>query len=117
MALSKKKSRPITVDELGYRFQVSISKIDNDNNYQLNITAESDKGDGSVLVANGLLTRDFWADAPNLPPVESWNSTYPTVTPKHIANLIKKALESGWRADTPGPPFEFNINNVSLFGE
>ncbi len=117
MTFSKKKSRPITVDEKDYRFQISISKTDVDGHYRLNVSAQIASGDGSVLQAVGLVTRDFWIDAPDLPPAESWQSAYPAVTPKHIAILIKKGLEAGWQPDAAGPPCEFNIDNVSLFAK
>ncbi len=117
MTFNKKKTRPITVGEVDYRFGVSISKIDEGRDYRLNISVQKESGDGAILKAIGLLTRDFWSDAHDLPPVESWQSTYPTVTPKHIAVLIKKAIADGWQSDVAGPPYELALDNVSLFGE
>ena len=49
MALPKKKSRPITVNDNDYRYAISTTQIDDNWNFRLNLTVQSAKGEGSIL--------------------------------------------------------------------
>lgn len=58
MTLSIKKSRPITIDNYSYRYQISTTKIDIDGNYRLNLTIQTVEPVSNILLVKGLITRD-----------------------------------------------------------
>ena len=61
MALPKKKSRLITVNNIDFRYSISTSKIDIERALRLNLTIQIASGEGSILKADGIVTRDFYA--------------------------------------------------------
>lgn len=94
MALPKKKSRLITVKNIDYRYIVSLSKLDENYNYHLNLIVQNSSGEGCKLKTQGLVARDYWLDFPKIK--EPQEVIYPTLFPKHIAKIIGLALEKGW---------------------
>ncbi len=114
MALIKKKSRGITVNQNRYRYQISSTKIDHAGNYSLNLTVQVDDGFGSVLKVLGLLTRDYWLDFSEFG-VRLNKDHYPIITPKYVANVIKLALSQGWKPNNSGSSFELEITNDDFF--
>lgn len=114
MTLTKKKSRGISVNDERYRFQVSSTKTDNEGNYSLNLTIQSEENKGSALKVHGLVTRNFWLDFPDFG-TEVKKEEYPVITPKHISNIIKLALNQGWEPNSPGAVFEITVKNEQIF--
>lgn len=113
MSLSKKKSRPITVNGEPFRFQVSTSKLDENFNFSLNLTVLRDISHGKSLQVKGLITRDFWLDFSDGFGYEV--EKYPVIKPVHIAGLIQKAIEIGWDSSPNGKSLVLMITNDEFF--
>ena len=112
MALSKKKSRPITVDGEAYRYQISTSKRDTEKVWELNITIEKSGCNKGFLTIKGLWTRDWWLDFSDKP---SWNENeYPVIKPKHISWFISEAKNLGWLAESDKNEFILSVSNNKL---
>ena len=106
MSLSKKKSRPIKVDNLDYRYIISTTRIDEDSNYKLNVTIQIAEGQGAVLSIKGLVTRDFWLDFSDVPRnIEN----YPVILPSHIEKFIRKGIKEGWSPQNKDSNFSLKI--------
>ena len=113
MALAKNKSRNITVDQIHYRYTVSITWKEN-GVFQFNITVQSTQGNGSKLLLKGLVTRDFWLDFSDVVHHEKlYPSSYPVITPRHIEYFIKKARKEGWDTRSKGT-FILKVSNEAL---
>jgi hypothetical protein len=110
MTLPKKHSRPLVVSGECYRYIVSTSRTRDKGTFHLNLTVQIAAGRGQVLKAVGLLTRDFWRDFPE---IES-PGTYVALRPVHIASIVRRALESGWRPGDANTPFVFSIKAGEL---
>ena len=113
MALSKKKSRPITVDNTDYRFQISTTKIDNDWNYKLNLTIDCAEEHSGCLQVTGLLTRNFWADFPDIKKDNGINH-YPVIKPSQVETIILMAISKGWKPKVKGPLFEMELESNEI---
>jgi|GEM_PF-2387045 len=112
MAFSKKTSRPITVDSIGYRYQISTSVLDDDRNLTLNVSVLREGSSGAMLKIEGLVTRDYWLDfADGITDV----SEYPVIKPRHTAELIRKGIAAGWQADVAGQPHILRVTNEAIF--
>lgn len=109
MALPKKKSRPITVNDMNFRYSISTSKIDNDWNFSLNLTIRIASGEGSVLKINGIVTRDVWLDFSELGKHEK--EDYPVFRPSDISRVIKSGLKDGWTPKEKGKPYILKLDN------
>lgn len=113
MAIPKNKSRNITVDQIHYRYAISISWKE-DASFDFNITVQSSEHNGSKLLLKGLVTRDFWLDFSDKVHEEKVDdSFYPTITPRHIEYFIKKAKEEGWDSGSKGN-YTLNVTNKEL---
>ena len=88
MAISKTKSRPITVEDNEYRWAFFENSGWNDLTVQLAI------GEGKKLIV-----QIKW-ESNNVDPLP-----YLPVTPSFVAKAIKFGLENGWQPDTEGKPF------------
>ncbi len=66
MTLPKKNSRPITVDSTPLRCTVSTSTPNEAGLRPMNLTVQIGTGRGRMLKAQGLFTRDFWLDFPEV---------------------------------------------------
>lgn len=86
MALSKKKLRPITVNDQGYRWQFFENSGWND------VTIQSSDGVGPKLVVQ------FPWEHEGTPHI----SLLPPVTPSIVRSLIEQACEMGWQPQGPG---------------
>lgn len=113
MALSIKKSRPITIDKCSYRYQISNTKVDKDGNYKLNLTIQTVEPDANILLVKGLITRDYWLDFPRIHDHDK--SEYSIITSKHITKAITKARKQGWKYDGKEKRFELDMTNEELF--
>ncbi|BDD09054.1 hypothetical protein FUAX_14860 [Fulvitalea axinellae] len=109
MSLSKKKSRPITVDGVDFRYSISTSKIDNDWNFRLNLTIQIASGEGSVLTVHGIVTRNFWLDFSEYGKYGKEN--YPVFKPSDISRVIKAGLKNGWVPEEKGSPHILELDN------
>jgi hypothetical protein len=108
MALPKKKSRTITVNDEEYRYIISTGKYDEKNNFDLNITIQIAHGEANILKIEGLVTRDFWLDFPN--EIKS-KEEYPIITIKDISKIIVNSIKRGWNPNLKGKPFILKLNN------
>ncbi len=88
MALNKKNSRRIVVDEEVFRYRVSATSPDDDKNFRLNVTVQCEAG-RSRLEVRGLITRDFWLDISE-PDVKT-NEDYPVITPRRVRSIIQQS--------------------------
>ncbi|MGF1767089.1 hypothetical protein L4D06_06855 [Enterovibrio makurazakiensis] len=113
MALPKNKSRKIVVDDVEYRFAISISWKDN-GEFDFNITVQSEKSNAGKLILKGLVTRNFWLDFSDLVGEKIKKDLYPTITPKHIEYFIKLAIDKGWKHSQNGDNFNLVVNNKQL---
>ncbi len=109
MTLPKKKSRPITVDEMNFRYAISTSRIDDDSNFLLNLTVQTASGEGSLLKIEGMITRDFWLDFSELSNYSK--EDYPMLYPSDISKIIKLALKNGWKPYKRGKPYILKLDN------
>ncbi|QDV18374.1 hypothetical protein Pan153_30310 [Gimesia panareensis] len=112
MALNRKHSRQIVVDEETYRFKISTTRADEDGNFHLNVTVQREAG-GSRLQVSGLVTRDFWLDISD--PGAKMSKDYPVITPRHVRLIIERARQQGWQPETAGPVFVLELDNETLF--
>lgn len=112
MALNKKNSRRIVVDEEVFRYKVSATSPDNDRNFRLNVTLQREAG-GSRLEVRGLITRDFWLDISE--PGVKTSEDYPVITPRHIRTIIQQGQQQGWQPEETGPAFVLELENQTLF--
>jgi len=108
MALPKKKSRPITVNNENFRYIISTEKYNTDWTFNLNITVQIAEGQGNILKIEGLVTRDFWLDFPY---DITEKKDYPLLTPKDISLIIKNSLNKGWNPNKKGSPFIIKLDN------
>ena len=109
MALPNKKSRPITVNNLDFRYIISTTQIDEDWNFNLNLTVQLAKGNGSILKLKGLVTRDVWLDFPDLNKYKK--EDYPILKPKDISKIIEIGLNNGWLPTQNGKPHVLELDN------
>lgn len=112
MAFLNKKSRPINVENEDFRYVLSTGKPDEEWNFNLNLTVQDASGQGQVLKVVGLVTRDFWLDFPYVKDKEA----YPVLTRKHIAQIIKTGIKTGWIPKERGRPFVLKLDD-QLFCE
>ena len=113
MALPKNKSRRIAIDDIDYRYVISISWKD-DGNFEFNITVQNESSNGSKLLLKGLVTRNFWLDFSDKVGGAINSDLYPTITPKHIAYFIRLAIAEGWSSDKREKDFILNVSNKDL---
>ncbi|TPV54578.1 hypothetical protein FJ444_18930 [Aestuariibacter sp. GS-14] len=113
MTLSKKKSRPITVDGESYRFQISTSKLDENHNFFLNLTVLRDVANGKAMQVKGLVTRNFWLDISDSENYEIDN--YPVIRPSHVATIVRKAIAGGWDSSPNGNALVLATTNDDVF--
>ena len=90
MALPKKHSRTIAVAGVPYRwcigkrtFLVGLGSGDR-------VVVQGEECEGAKLIVH---LHPFWCDERSL-------------TPRHVADFIQDAIDSGWRPLEPGSPFE-----------
>ena len=106
MTLPKKNSRPVEVDSVRLRYMVSVSRTGKSGLHPVNLTVQVENGQGRILKAHGLFTRDFWLDFPEIED----SDRYPALTPADVAAVVRLACANGWNPTEPGPPFPFEIS-------
>ncbi|MFK7969277.1 MAG: hypothetical protein AB8F95_02870 [Bacteroidia bacterium] len=107
MTLPRKKSKPIHVDGIDYRYIISTSRLESEF-FSLNVTIQIAHGEGAVLSVKGLTTRNFWLDFPDIEPD---SKQYKTLSPAHIAQYIKKGIAKGWNPEIQGRLFTLEVND------
>lgn len=98
MALSNKKSRPITVDGCIYRWQFFENSGWND------VTIQRAEGSGQKLIVQ--LPWDH-TGTPHI-------SLLPPVTPSHVKEMIQRAGALGWSPATPEKPLRLQWRDGDL---
>ena len=110
MTLPRKNRRNIEVDAARYCFVVSTSEPKDAGLVALNLTVQIVGGQGRVLKAGGLITRDYWIDFPEVASPDK----YPVVKPRHVATIIRLAISGGWMPEEIGAPFLLQITSDVL---
>lgn len=87
MALPKKNTRKIVIDDMPYRW------ITSGNDYGIDIYVEHYEQPGQLLWGRSQYKYDE-------------NGTQIGVAPSDVERLIRLALEKGWVAENPGPNFK-----------
>lgn len=101
MTLAKKRSRPIAVDAVRFRYAVARSPTNDPAWFWLNLTVQVEAGHGRVLQSQVHRTRDRWLDFPE----RDVAGSYPVVTPAQVAAIVRRGLAAGWNPQEPGAPF------------
>jgi hypothetical protein len=106
MAIPKSGSRKIVVDGVAYRWRVRPRATINITDYggPLTFAAERDGVNGGILVAALPQNRVYWEDESGEVPA----------TPRQVADVIRRAIRAGWKAELPGSPFQFDAADPSL---
>jgi len=99
MTLSRKKSRPIIIDEENYRWAIAP-----DSGYVTLVVEKT--GVKGQKIAVQILTdiNDFWTEFPDVK-----NLKLDIVTPKLVRHCIIEALKKNWSPDKPGKQMDFNL--------
>jgi len=97
MALPRKKSRRIVVDDVVYRWAVRLGQLDEHGTGWLSITIDAEEPGGEVLLVR-TTSRDFWLDFGDLAGGKiPWQAdNYPVVTPSLVKQLVRMARGAGW---------------------
>ena len=111
MTMPKKNSRPIRVDALPLRYAVSMSKAGEAGLYPMTLTVQMATGRGRILKAQGLFTRDFWLDFPQV----EVSDQYPVLKPADVVAVVRLARANGWNPAEPGSPFLLEISSDALW--
>jgi hypothetical protein len=98
MAIPKKKSRIITIDDIQYRwivgpndgYNVFVAEKENVKGCKIEVFFETD-------------INSYWVEFPN---VESLNLKI--LKPKDAETIIQQAIKMGWNPDEKGAPFIFD---------
>lgn len=99
MAISKKGSRKIVVDNITYRWTIRSKPTYSQGAFEDNMTAAAELYDnpGTVLSITFPWVRcDNWIENPKVP-----------VTPKDIEKSIRGALKKGWKPENRGSAFKY----------
>jgi hypothetical protein len=104
VSLSKKNSRPITVNNEFFRWVIS-----QDSGY-ICIVVQHNSGKGAKLDAIISHNSSLLAES-NAPHVTYGGIEEYTVTPAVIARLISCAIDIGWQPLHPGPPLQVSWND------
>lgn len=111
MGIPKKGSRPITMDGVKYVWRIRRKATSLQNDYGagcLHVAMALAAGKGQTLIA-----------ATDFPHSKDWGSVPPVtpITPRHIAEWIRQALQLGWRPESKGSPFCITIFNDAVKAE
>jgi hypothetical protein len=101
MALRKRTSRRITVDGCSFRYTVNCD-WDNFGEHDIRITIQNSANNGRKLLIRRLRGKALGEE---LDDSDLSTAVYPVITPKHIASLIKRAINIGWAHTSSGKDF------------
>jgi len=105
MTLTKKKSRPITIDNERYRWLISprtkgiiafIAEKENSNGSVIEVKIESD-------------INEFWTEFPNVNGLD-----LKVIKPKDAELIIRQARNLGWDPELSGKPNKFEYDGNEL---
>ena len=101
MAIPKKGSRKISVDQVLYRWLIRQKYKSADD--RLIVAIEKEEDGKTILYVNTNLLRPDGAFQ------DIGNISQGIVTPKDIENYIKMAISKGWKPESAGSAFELYI--------
>ncbi|MGJ8594221.1 MAG: hypothetical protein ACSHXF_16850 [Aquaticitalea sp.] len=105
MALTKKKSRPIIIDNEKYRWLVSPREKG-----IVAFIAEKENSNGSIIeVKIESNINEFWTEFPNVSELN-----LKVVTPKDAELIIRQAQKLGWKPEESGKPNRFEYCEKKL---
>lgn len=109
MAISKKGSRSIVVNDINYHWLVRRKATYSQEIFgtpRLNVAIACTDPNGSTLVVH--------TDRPHSKNIETKVSEIIPITPKDIATWIASAIELGWEPRVPGPQFLVQISEEQM---
>lgn len=104
MTLSKKKSRPITVNHVDYRWTISP-----DCGYMVFVAEKNHVKGRKIQVYIDSEIHTYWDRFPN---VNTHNMR--VIKPKDAESIIKQAIVLGWNPEEKGPPLVFDLDDNDL---
>ena len=104
MALSKKGSRAITVDGETYRWKIRRKPTYGQALSESGVLIAIQRRDGGRLLVVELSSprQDNWLGLRGA-----------VVTPRHVANFIRRGTADGWSSDEDGPPFVLRVEDAA----
>ena len=102
MTLSRKRSSPIPVDGIDYRWAVSARALSSPE-YVLVVVQSVDNGQRIVVTVPH---RDRYLNMDGPPPPEF---NYDAITPSLVRKIMAAAIDEGWVPDRPGPELYFDL--------
>ena len=105
MALSKKKSRPITIDNEKYRWLISAK-----GKGIITFIAEKENSKGSIIeVKIESDINEFWTEFPNVSELN-----LKVIKPKDVELIIKQARKLGWNPEENSTLNKFDFDGQKL---
>lgn len=98
MAITKKKSRIITIDDIEYRWIVGPN-----DGYNVFVAEKENVKGRKIEVYFNTDINNFWVEFPN---VEGLNLKI--LKPRDAESIIKQAIKAGWNPDEKGAPLLFD---------
>jgi len=98
--LSKKKSRPITVNDQKYRWAIAP-----DGEYVTLVVQHAESNGQKLEIIIKTDVNRFWLEFPN-----TGDLNMRVVTPSLVSNLIEEALNLGWLPTLKNSPLELSLN-------
>jgi hypothetical protein len=103
--LSKKRSRPIVVDQQEYRWSIA------DDGQYVTLAIQLLEANGQRLeAAVETDLRRYWLETPMNARTNTQPSKWRPVTPSLVAKIIKNGLALGWTPGRKLPPLEVSLN-------
>ena len=96
--LSKKKSRPIVVEDTRFRWAISP-----DSGYVVFVAEREDIKGRKIEVYIDTDINNFWVEFPNIDKLN-----LKVIKPKDAANIISQAIHLGWKPNEKGAPLVFD---------
>lgn len=109
MAISKKGSRSIVVNDTNYQWLIRRKVTYSQEIFgtpMLNVAIACTDSNGSTLVVH--------TDRPHPKNIETEASDIIPITPKDIATWIGSAIELGWEPQVPGPQFRVQVSEGQM---
>ena len=102
MTLARRRSSPIHVDGIEYRWAVSARALSSPE-YVLLVVQSVDNGQRIVVTVPH---RDRYLDIEG-PPTPDFN--YDAITPSLVRKIMAAAVDVGWTPDRPGTELSFDL--------
>jgi hypothetical protein len=113
MSLNKRRSRPIVVDGVNYRWRIAAVRHQDTDSYVLVVIQPTDNGQ---RIAIRVPSRDFYSDLSdaNCGTGDRDPALYLPITPAFVQECIAAAREAGWSPLRSGPQLEFDLSELGL---